>query len=308
MRVLACIDPESLAALRRQARRLVWMERGEDAEVLVHGSPEPDLVDRMPSLRAIVVPWAGVPSSTLGLVRDRSHLSLHNLHHNAEATAEQALALLFAVARQVVPRDQGMRRGAWVGRFGPGEDATLLWGKTALVLGGGAIGSHLAKVCRAMGMKVVVVRRRPGPGAFGVEELDKLLPRSQVLLISAPLTHETHGLIDARRLALLPAGALLVNIGRGPIVEEAALYDALATGRLGGAGLDVWWHYPSHADEVCHPSAFPIHELPNVVMSPHRGGATDDSERLRMAALARLLKALASGDDSTNRVDVRLGY
>jgi phosphoglycerate dehydrogenase-like enzyme len=117
-------------------------------------------------------------------------------------------------------------------------------------------------------------------------------------------------LIGERELALLPPDAVLVNVGRGPIVDEAALYHALHEGTLHAAGLDVWYNYPADEASRSHtpPSAYPFHELDNVVMSPHRAGGSDESEMRRMTHLAALLNAAARGDEMPNRVDLQAGY
>jgi phosphoglycerate dehydrogenase-like enzyme len=109
---------------------------------------------------------------------------------------------------------------------------------------------------------------------------------------------------------LLPPGAILVNIGRGKIVAEGALFEALRDGRLHGAGLDVWYNYPADVNgRACTlPANFPFHELDNVVMSPHRGGQTLDSDRLRMAHLAQLLNCAARGEVMPNQLALDRGY
>jgi phosphoglycerate dehydrogenase-like enzyme len=230
-----------------------------------------------------------------------------------------ALALLLAAARRLVPNDQALRRGDWTLRYDP-PPVTILHGKTVLILGYGAIGQYVGRVCRALGMRVMAVRRQPaGPApadseatVYGVDALFNLLPQADVLMVTLPLTAETRGLIGAAELALLPAGALLVNVGRGPVVDEAALYQALHSGRLAAAGLDVWYRYPESEAARTHtlPSAYPFHELDNVVLSPHTGGGFGSpyTERERMLHLARLLNAIHRGDPTPNRVDLTLGY
>ncbi len=121
---------------------------------------------------------------------------------------------------------------------------------------------------------------------------------------------ETDGLIGEPELRLLAADAVLVNVGRGPIVDEAALFHALHDGRLHSAGLDVWYNYPTGEDSrACTPAAnFPFHELENVVMSPHRAGATVESNTLRMDHLASLLNKAAGGESLPDRIDIQAGY
>jgi phosphoglycerate dehydrogenase-like enzyme len=110
-------------------------------------------------------------------------------------------------------------------------------------------------------------------------------------------------------LALLPDGAVLVNIGRGEVIDEGALYGALQNGRI-SAGLDVWYNYPDSEEARAHtpPSNYPLHELDNVVFSPHRAGGTDQTNRLRMEHLAELLNTAVSGQPMANRVDLEQGY
>jgi len=137
-----------------------------------------------------------------------------------------------------------------------------------------------------------------------------LLPRTDALIITAPLTPETKDLIGEQELALLPRGAILVNVGRGLIVDEAALFSALKSGHLAAAGLDVWYQYPT--DEASRsntpPSRWPFHELDNVVMSPHRGGDAIGIDTQRMVELADMLNRAARDEAMPNRVDVAAGY
>jgi phosphoglycerate dehydrogenase-like enzyme len=165
-------------------------------------------------------------------------------------------------------------------------------------------------------MRIIGVRRNPDSlkdqfaEIYTLENLPILLPEVDVLLIALPLTPETENLIGEVELSLMPQGAVLVNIGRGPIVEQGALYQALKDGHLRGAGLDVWYNYPPDESARANtpPADYAFHELENIVMSPHRGGGSDGTEELRMIHLAKILNLTAAGESIPNRVDLTLGY
>ncbi len=206
----------------------------------------------------------------------------------------------------------------WRPRYAGGA-AVSLEGRTALVLGYGAIGRRVARMCRGLAMNVLATRQSITGAArdeyaevHPAGALPALLPSAQALIVCAPLTDETRGLIGARQLALLPAGAILVNVGRGPIVDEAALYAALTSGHLHSAGIDVWYNYPRRdwLRRFTPPARYPFGRLKNVVLSPHRAGdlGGEETEQARAEALAAILNALACGDQPPNRVDVERGY
>jgi len=285
-----------------------------DTHILIGGRPTREQLIACPDLHALIVPWAGVPENTRELLHDFPQITLHNLHHNAAATAETALALLLSAARFIVPIDQRLRANDWSPRYAPSRSIGL-HDKTALIIGYGQIGQRVGRVCRALEMMVLATRRNrveqdDVAEVHAMADLPQLLPRSHALIITAPLTPETQGLIGEQELALLPRGGILINVGRGAIVDEAALYQALKGGHLAAAGLDVWYNYPR--DEAAQintpPSQFPFHELDNVVLSPHRGGDEAGIDTSRMQHLAELLNAAARGEDMANRVNLATGY
>lgn len=240
------------------------------------------LLDRAPRLRVVANYAVGLDNVDLAAARARGVVVANTPDVLTEATADQALALLLAVSRRVVEADRFVRDGRWRG-FAP--DLLLgrgLQGKVLGILGLGRIGQAVARRARAFGMELAYAGPRPRPEATPLAAvhlpLDALLARSDALVVTCPLLPATRGLLDARRLALLRPGALLVNVARGPIVDEAALAAALREGRLGGAGLDVFEDEPRvHPDLLALPPD-------RVVLAPHLGSATYEA-RAGMAAL-----------------------
>jgi len=209
------------------------------------------------------------------------------------ATADLAFGLLLAARRRIVEGDRYVRDGRW-GR--DWAEAALLGdevsGATLGIVGLGRIGSAVARRARAFDMRVLYTRRGPGEDE-GYRPLDDLLAEAEVVSLHVPLTDETHGLIDARRLGLMRDGACLVNTARGAIVHEEALVRELVSGRL-RAGLDVFAHEPSVPRELL--------DLPNVVLTPHVGSGTGATREAMTRVLVDNLLAARDGRELPNRV------
>ena len=191
------------------------------------------------------------------------------------AVAEHTIALMFACARDIALSDRKVRGGVW----GPLEGVQLL-GKTLGVVGLGGIGREVARIGAGIGMTVIGWNRTPRPDA-GVTQvpIEELLERADVISLNLSLTDETRGFLDATRVARIKPGAILVNTARGALVNEAALIEALASGRIGRAGLDVF-----HAEPI--KPHHPLARLDNVTLSPHAAFRTPEaSENLLRRAL-----------------------
>lgn len=206
--------------------------------------------------------------------------------------ASAAVALVLALAHRLVERDALVRQGRWrEGRLP--LVGTGLAGRVLGIVGFGRIGREVARLLRPWGMRVLVATPRLSPeeaAEHGVRRvsLEQLLRRADVCVVCCPLTPQTRGLLDARRLALMKPTALLVNVARGPIVDEGALVDALRSGRLAGAGLDVFAEEPL-------PPRHPLLHLDNVVLAPHALGYTDELFRGCVREACRAVLALARG-------------
>jgi phosphoglycerate dehydrogenase-like enzyme len=167
-------------------------------------------------------------------------------------------------------------------------------GTTVLVVGLGEIGREVARLAEAFGMRVLSTRRNEG-------ELDELLPRADSVVITLPLTTETRGLIDRRRIGLLKPGAILVNLGRGPVLDEDALIDALRSGRVRGAALDVFATEPLPPDS-------PLWELDNVILSPHTAAQSIRENERIVELFADNLRRYLAGEELRSRIRTDLFY
>ncbi len=224
-------------------------------------------------------------------------------HPGAIAVADHAMALLLAVARRIVEGDAGARSGAyrergltpaptterafafnWLGR----KDIRTLDGLRLGLVGFGAIGQETARRASGFGMRTRYFQRHPLPAAWnrrlGATPLpfEQLLAESDVLSLHLPHTEATENLLDARALDRMPEGAILVNTARGGLVDEAALAERLRSGRLGGAGLDVFREEPLPADH-------PLLDAPNLALAPHAGGAGTGGQRQLFARVAETI-------------------
>lgn len=203
--------------------------------------------------------------------------------------ASAAAALVLALAHRLRERDRALHASDWrpEGRFEP--PGIGLGGRTLGVIGYGRIGRELVRLLAPWGMRVLVTQRTPvADEDVGYVSLERLLAEADVVVVACPLTDESRGLLDARRLSSMRPGALLVNIARGAIVDQGALVEALREGRLGGAGLDVVDPEPLSPGD-------PLLELPNVVGAPHSLGYTDQLLRECVGGACTALLAVAAG-------------
>jgi D-2-hydroxyacid dehydrogenase (NADP+) len=271
---------------------------------IAYGLPDLKLLPEAKSLRWIQLASAGVPA-TLCPIAQQNGIRVTNLAGLYGPTiAEHALALLLMVSRnlQVVQRNQAQRK------WDRSVASTMrdLHGKTLAVVGLGNIGQNIARLAKAFGMRVVGCRRtaRPTPFAdqvYGCHEIGEMFSEADHVAVAAPLTNQTDGMLGASELDALKSGAIYVNVSRGPIAQEAALLDALTSGRLAGAGLDVFAVEPL-------PPGHPFWTLPSVIVSPHYSGETVNNSSLPARRFARNLRNHLADRTMEGAVDLACGY
>jgi glyoxylate reductase len=260
--------------------RPALLQAAGQAEVLVVSyidRVDEALLAGLPRLRHLASYGVGVNHLDLEACRRRRLLVTNTPGVVTEATAEQAVALLLAAARRVVEGDRIIRRGGWTSVDPSWLLGTGLDGKVLGLIGFGRIGQAVARRAAPLGLSIVYTSPRPVPfpGARWLP-LDELLRQADVVSLHCPLTPETENLLSRGRLALLKPGAIVVNTSRGAVVDDAALAEALASGRVAAAGLDVF------PEEPVVPPAYLA--LENVVLTPHLGSGTRET-RGAMAAM-----------------------
>lgn len=262
-----------------------------------------------PKLRLLQVPLAGTDGIDVAVLP--RGVTLCNAYGHEAALGEFAVMMMLAWRHRLFETTSTFRAGSWVWspmKGGPvrGEIA----GQTVGIVGLGHIGREVANRAAALGCRVLAANRTPREAPPSVErvfawaDLDRMLGECDAVVLSCALTPETQGLIDAQRLRAMKRNAFLINIARGPIADEDALYTALRDGVIGGAALDTWWRYPSPADPEPRPSRHPFHELPNVIMTPHCSPRTDGTILRRSRDVARNIDRFARGEPLENIVAV----
>jgi D-3-phosphoglycerate dehydrogenase len=247
------------------------------------------------ALRLVVVARGGPVNVNLEAATARGVAVCSTPGRNAPAAAELALALGLAALRRLGEVHATMREGAWRSDlYAYDRCGGELDGAEAGVVGFGAIGRRVAGVLSALGAHVLVhdpfLDPARLPDGYEATTLEELLERSQLVTLHARMTEQTRGMIGAAQLARMPRGAVLVNTARGALVDNEALAAALVSGHLGGAGLDVYEPEPL-------PVAHPLRRAPNVVLTPHLGGATrqtaDRAVQMAVAETARFARGEA---------------
>ena len=265
-----------------------------EALVVVGEAVGPEIVDRFPALRVVANYGVGYDGIDVAGLREGGVAVTNTPGVLDAATADLTMALILAVRRRVVEGDRFVREGRWGSEWVTGELlGQEVSGATLGIVGLGRIGTAVARRARAFDMHVLYTRQTRGEDD-GFRDLDDLMRESDIVSVHVPLTGETEGLIDAGRLSLLRDDACFVNTARGAVVDEPALVRELEAGRI-RAGLDVFAHEPQVPDELLR--------LPNVVLTPHVGSATQETREAMTRVLVDNVLAVARGETPPNLVE-----
>lgn len=262
----------------------------------------------------IFVPFAGIDALPLDQLKARG-VRISNSHGNAPYVAERAVAMAMAFYGRIIDYHNDLRNSRWHGFFAKGgvrDSWDSIREKTCAVLGTGEVGRYIAKYLKAFDCKVIGFKRRPVRKQLEhfdeiTLKLDEALEKGELIFIGLPLTKETRGIFKADLLARLD-GKFLVNVGRGKILDEEGLYESLRRGILKGAAIDVWYAYPEDGRDEGDPSAYPLHELPNVILSPHIAGFTPQAAELNIEQTIANIRSYLRTGSPRFEADLELMY
>jgi D-3-phosphoglycerate dehydrogenase len=261
-----------------------------------------DLFDAAPRLRAVAIHGTGTDLVPLEAATARGVMVSNIPGGNAQSVAEYCAMAMLMLARNIVAITTALKTTRWDAARALGAGTHEIASMTLGIVGVGAIGARLAKIARhGFGMRVLGTQRRIDrlPAEAEPADLDALVRLSDFLVLACPLNRDTHHLFDKNRIERMKRSAWLINVGRGPVVDEAALVEALCEKRIAGAMLDVYEHYrlePGH----------PLLSLDNAVLTPHLAGMTEESRaRMSVAAAEEMLRMLA-GERPRNFVNPQL--
>ena len=311
----SALNEEQTKALRTVAPNVQFVKLARDDALTraaeIHGADAhlltPDFLAAAKNLRW-VQSWSAGVDRYLGLkgLMENEAITFTNMKGaHGPVISEHVFAMLLSLRRDLAAYRAAQREGRWDRRAGTGQAA--LAGTTLVVAGMGGIGREIAKRGRAFDMKVLATVRtaRAAPDYVAelgtAKDLDRFLAQADVIAIALPLTKETRGLFDAKRLARIKKGAILVNIARGAIVDTPALIEALASGHLCGACLDV-------TDPEPLPPDSPLWKMNNVIITPHVAGRAELTRERRLSIFRDNVKRFATGQPLVNVVDKKAGY
>lgn len=285
-----------------------------EIEIIAGGLLTENLIRQASALKMVFVPFVGVNHLPLALLEERG-IRICNSHGNDRFVAERVLALLLALHGRIVEFHKDLENELWHGFWaGGGAEDTWdsLYRKKVTILGTGAIGRQTAKMLSVFEAEVTGYKKHPSgqvPEGYKriASSLEDAVKGADILIVAVPLTDDTRGIVNQDIINLMKGGVIL-NIARGPVVNEAALYNSLKDGTLKGACIDVWYTYPDAGSKVKAPGNYPFHKLPNVVISPHVGGGTKAAFKRDIDLTFANISSFLSGGKVQNEIDINAGY
>ncbi len=299
-------DHNGMPFTRTPEQEKVWRGYLKQAEILFDFDRThlDDLPEQAPNVKWLQATSSGIGQKLHNLkydlrMPDTIFTSARGVH--AQPLAEFCMMIMLAFNKKFLPTIESQRKKHWA-RFA----GTDLRNKTIGIIGMGKVGREVARMAKCFGMNVLGMKKEVegvAPSSlnadelYGMNQFERILPRSQYLVLIAPHTPETEKMIGRNQLGMLPEGAILINIGRGALVDQLELVKALESGHLGGAGLDVFEEEPLPQDS-------PLWNMENVIVSPHSGSTSDSENTLIVELFCENLRRYLNGEPLLNVIDI----
>jgi phosphoglycerate dehydrogenase-like enzyme len=295
------------------------LELAPVADLIVGWRPTPELLEKATNLKVIINPGVGVQhhiKQYKDLYKTRG-VTLINGHGNTYFTAQHAVALLLSLTNKVIQHHNWMVEGLW--RRGDEFAKSIpLRNRRIGLLGYGAVNQKVHRFLAGFDVDFLILKRSwngnevlpTSATKYQPHELEKFLTESDILIVAVPQTDETNGMIGEKELGFLGPSGLIVNMARGAVIKEKALYDALSHHIIAGAAIDVWYDYQpeSDAEGKKYPFHYPFHKLENIILSPHRGASPMDDLRRWDEVIDNIHRFAEGRVDFINVVDLERGY
>ena len=311
------VAPEGHGMTRFEVRHEDVADLCSGVEAIMGWVVPPRTWDAVSDLKALAWMHAGCDELDFEMLRRRKVQVCNIRGGNAITVAEHAMTLMLGIARRVAQRHQWVQEARWQPTWHPDFSGVALEGRTLAIIGLGMIGTAIARRAKAFDMRVDAIRRHPERGGEfvdsvrGPDALHEVLSEADFVILATPITRETDGFIDAAALARMKSGAFLINIARGNLVVEQALYDALTASNLRGYAADVWWSYTESLPASYHypiPSRTGLHRLPNVLASGDQAANVEGVTERLLDMGTESLAAVARGEVMPRAIDLELGY
>ncbi|MHA2386997.1 MAG: 2-hydroxyacid dehydrogenase [Candidatus Thorarchaeota archaeon] len=305
-------DAATVVTSERTAESM--LENADDADVVASVRVPSDFIYNAKNLKMIQTLGAGIDKIDRQAVLRRGDIIVCNNPVNAPEVAEYATMLLLSAAKHIITSDKTLRKGDWTYGWGSPNPNVEIRNKICLIIGLGNIGSEIAKRLKGFDLTLKAVSRTGTSSNLhlvdniaSLEKMKTFVQEADFIILSLPLTDMSREMINEEVISWMKSTAILVNISRGEIVDEGALFQALKEKRIQAAGLDVWWNYPQWGEpEMKMPSLnHPYHELDNVVMSPHRAAYSINTRLAHLGFILDNLQRFVCGNQPLNIVDIR---
>ena len=264
------------------------VEKIGEAQAVLGGMLTEPVVVAAKHIKLFQIPWTGVDNIDFSVLKKYNIDCVCNSHSNGAVVAEHALALYFAVAKKIAYHDAQLRTGNWNRVTPEGNDVSpfsrSLSSQKIVLVGYGAVNRGIRRLMAGFSPRISIVNRSgqingesAGAEISSFENITSTLNRADAVFIAVPLTSNTRGFFNESCFKALNEHTIVVNVARGSVIDEQAMYSALAERQIYGAGIDTWYNYPKAGQSNSTPPStnFPFHELNNLVMSPHRAGYVD---------------------------------